>query len=121
VRFDLVIKDGQVVDPPGGVSAANVGITAGKVAALLAPLIPVRGREEVDARGRYLFPGVIEPGVSSTADGRSPRPTSAAPRTSLHDGWTVRGGPVLTLVRGCAVARDHAVVGRPGKGRFVAR
>lgn len=61
MEFDVLVKHGQVVDPLGGVAPASVGIRDGRVAALLAPGLPARGREEIDARGRYLFPGVIEP------------------------------------------------------------
>ena len=61
VEFDLLIRNGHVVDPLGGVVAASVGITGGHIAALLAPDAACRGRDEIDARGRHLFPGVIEP------------------------------------------------------------
>jgi dihydropyrimidinase len=38
---------------------------------------------------------------------------------SLYDGWTLKGWPILTVVRGQVVARDHQIIGKPGAGRFV--
>jgi allantoinase len=35
------------------------------------------------------------------------------------EGWKVRGGPVMTIVRGTIVAEDGAIVGKTGQGRFV--
>jgi dihydropyrimidinase len=61
VDFDVLVRNGQVVDPLGGVAPASVGIRDGRIAALLAPGVPARGREEIDAAGRHLLPGVIEP------------------------------------------------------------
>jgi len=37
-----------------------------------------------------------------------------------YAGWHLRGAPVLTLLRGRAVARDGQVAGQPGEGRYVA-
>lgn len=40
---------------------------------------------------------------------------------SLYDGWTLKGWPVLTLVRGRVVMEDGEIVGQPGHGQYVAR
>lgn len=40
---------------------------------------------------------------------------------SLYEGWTLRGWPVLTLVRGRVVMRDGKVVGMQGHAQYVAR
>ncbi|VTU45371.1 dihydroorotase [Variovorax sp. PBL-E5] len=40
---------------------------------------------------------------------------------SLYDGWSLKGWPILTMVRGTTVMRDGALVGSPGHGRFIAR
>ncbi len=40
---------------------------------------------------------------------------------SLYDGWTLKGWPVLTMVRGLDVMRDGKIVGPQGHGRFLAR
>ncbi len=40
---------------------------------------------------------------------------------SLYDGWSLRGWPVLTLVRGVTVMRDGVIAGPPGHGRYLPR
>lgn len=59
--FDLLVRNGQVVDPLGTVFPATIGVRAGRIAALLAPDVPAHGREEIDAAGRPVMPGAIEP------------------------------------------------------------
>jgi dihydroorotase-like cyclic amidohydrolase len=58
-RVELVVAGGQVVTPEG-VYAADVGIAAGRIAALAASG-NLDGAEILDARGLHLFPGVIDP------------------------------------------------------------
>ena len=56
--FDLVIANGRVLDPESGLDAVqNVGIRAGKIAALSATPLP--GRELIDAGGLVVAPGFI--------------------------------------------------------------
>ena len=38
---------------------------------------------------------------------------------SVYDGWTLKGWPVLTMVRGKTVMKDGEIVGSPGHGRFI--
>jgi dihydropyrimidinase len=38
---------------------------------------------------------------------------------SVYDGWTLKGWPVLTMVRGKTVMKDGEIVGPPGHGRFI--
>ena len=38
---------------------------------------------------------------------------------SVYDGWTLKGWPVLTMVRGKVVMKDGKIVGPPGHGRFM--
>jgi dihydropyrimidinase len=40
---------------------------------------------------------------------------------SLYDGWTLKGWPVLTMVRGQVVMEDGHIVGPPGHGRYLKR
>ena len=40
---------------------------------------------------------------------------------SLYDGWTLKGWPVRTIVRGVTVMQDGRIVGRPGHGQYLAR
>jgi dihydropyrimidinase len=61
VEFDLLVRNGRVVDPLGDVQPLTVAVRGGRVAALLDPEVPARGREEIDAGGRPVLPGAIEP------------------------------------------------------------
>lgn len=40
---------------------------------------------------------------------------------SLYDGWTLKGWPVRTIVRGVTVMSDGEIVGQPGHGRYLSR
>jgi dihydropyrimidinase len=40
---------------------------------------------------------------------------------SLYEGWTLKGWPTRTMVRGRWVMVDHEVVGKPGTGCYVPR
>lgn len=61
MQFDTVVANGNVVLPKEGIVRANVGIVDGKVAALLEPSLSVQSRETIDARGKYILPGAIDP------------------------------------------------------------
>ncbi len=57
--FDLVIRGGTVVSPEGRV-AADVAISDGRVAALVAPGTDLEASRVIDASGRHLLPGAID-------------------------------------------------------------
>ena len=40
---------------------------------------------------------------------------------SLYEGWTLKGWPVETIVRGVTVMRDGSMVGAPGHGKYLSR
>jgi dihydropyrimidinase len=40
---------------------------------------------------------------------------------SVYEGWTLKGWPVKTLVRGSIVSEDFKVIQKPGYGKFIAR
>ena len=57
--FDLVLSGGRVMDPESGLDGVrNVGITAGRIAALSTE--PLRGRQIIDVRGLVVAPGFID-------------------------------------------------------------
>ena len=39
----------------------------------------------------------------------------------VYDGWTLKGWPVKTIVRGTLIAEDFEVIGKPGFGKLVTR
>lgn len=40
---------------------------------------------------------------------------------SPYEGWTLKGWPVRTIVRGVTVMHDHRITGAAGHGRYIAR
>jgi len=57
--FDLVIRDGTVIDGTGRPAIkADVGITGGKIAAI--GVITGKGAEEIDAKGKLVTPGFVD-------------------------------------------------------------
>jgi dihydropyrimidinase len=59
--FDTVISNAQLVFPGGPIYAGNIGINGGKIAAITSSDVPLEGKTRIDATGKHLFPGVIEP------------------------------------------------------------
>ena len=59
--LDLIIKGGQVVTP-NGVNELDVGVQGGKIATVSVPgALEVEARRTIDASGKYVIPGGIEP------------------------------------------------------------
>lgn len=58
--FDLLIANGTIVDPVGGIGRGDIAITDGRIAARLAPGSGVTARETIDASGLHVFPGLID-------------------------------------------------------------
>jgi allantoinase len=67
--FDLIVRGGTLVTP-GGPLQADLGVSDGRIAAL-APDLPRQGREEVDAQGLHVFPGLIDAHVHFNEPGRT--------------------------------------------------
>jgi N-acyl-D-aspartate/D-glutamate deacylase len=58
-EYDLVVRDGRVMDPESGLDAIrHVGIVGGRIVAVSAE--PLRGRSTIDARGLVVAPGFID-------------------------------------------------------------
>jgi N-acyl-D-aspartate/D-glutamate deacylase len=57
--YDIVIRNGRVIDPESGLDAIrSVGIRAGKIAAVTTG--PLQGKQVIDARGLVVAPGFID-------------------------------------------------------------
>ncbi|HWE00423.1 MAG TPA: amidohydrolase family protein, partial [Bryobacteraceae bacterium] len=57
--YDLVIRNGHVMDPESGLDAVrNIGITAGKIRAVSTRAL--NGKQTIDARGLVVAPGFID-------------------------------------------------------------
>lgn len=60
MRFDTLIRNGTVVDPEHGFRDADIGITDGRIAAVLSRGISAQATETIDATGLHVFPGLID-------------------------------------------------------------
>jgi dihydroorotase len=60
-EWDLLIKDGRVIDPKNGVdSPLDVAIVGGKIARVARDLPAARAARTIDAAGLYVTPGLID-------------------------------------------------------------
>jgi dihydroorotase len=59
--YDLVLRGGRVIDPTQGLDGAlDVGVSAGRVAAVAVTLPRERAREVIDVRDQLVLPGLID-------------------------------------------------------------
>jgi dihydropyrimidinase len=59
VSFDCLVEHGDIVTADG-LLRADIGITGGRIAALLAPASGAAAAVRIDAGGRHVFPGLID-------------------------------------------------------------
>ncbi len=60
MQFDLLVTGGTVVFPGRPQARLDIGIKDGRIAALLAPDVPASATRTIDARGKHVFPGLID-------------------------------------------------------------
>ena len=80
--FDSVILNGNIVYPDRNIVRGNIGISKGKIEAITGLDTHIEGRDMIDASGKYIFPGVIEPhshlGIGAGEEDLSTETSSAA-------------------------------------------
>lgn len=85
MSYDTVIRGGKAVIEGAGTIACDLAISGGRIAALLAPGVG-SGKEELDARGLHVLPGIIDAhvhfGLGSPDDWRTES------RAAAHGGVT---------------------------------
>jgi allantoinase len=67
--YDLIVRGGSVVEEAGS-TEADVAVADGKIAAV-EPTLEGTAREEIDARGLYVFPGAIDAHAHFNEPGRT--------------------------------------------------
>jgi dihydroorotase len=61
MTYDILVKDGEVIDPSQGIHAtSDIGIFAGKIAAVEVAIPVDRAKQVIDAKGKLLVPGLID-------------------------------------------------------------
>jgi dihydroorotase len=60
-EFDLLIRNGHVIDPKNAIDAVmDVGVAGGKIARVAANITPSTARRVADATGLFVVPGLID-------------------------------------------------------------
>src|SRR5918995_249134 len=60
-EFDLLIRNGHVIDPKNGVDAVmDVAVAGGKIARVAAGINPALAKRVADATGLFVVPGLID-------------------------------------------------------------
>jgi dihydroorotase len=59
MMFDLVIRDGRLVQPDG-IKAATIGIADGVVKAIVPPNESLTGQDEITVSGKLILPGLVD-------------------------------------------------------------
>ena len=60
-RYDLLLKQGHVIDPANQIDAVmDVAITGGRIARVAANIAPNEAQKVIDAQGLYVTPGLID-------------------------------------------------------------
>ena len=92
-EFDLVVRNGTVVDGTGAAPReADVGVRDGRIAAV--GTIAGKGREEINATGRIVTPGFVD--IHTHYDGQAVWDTHMTP--SAWHGVTTAVMGLLTLL-----------------------
>ena len=96
-RYDLLLRNGHVIDPRNRVSGVrDVAIFDGKIAAVAERLNPADALKTVDVAGLYVTPGLVDiHGHVYTGTGE--RRSYAGDNSVYPDGFTLRVG-VTTIV-----------------------
>lgn len=92
--FDLIVSGGQVVTPRVGLVRTDIGVRAGKVAALGQELSS-QGAQTIDASGLWVFPGLIDPHVHLGNHFPFAQELSTETRSAAYGGVTT----LITTVR----------------------
>ena len=63
MKFDTLIKGGQLVVPKMGIIEGDLAVKNGKITAIFERGYAAEGEDVIDATGQYVMPGVVDPHV----------------------------------------------------------
>jgi len=95
--YDLLLKDGHVIDPRNGINGPmDVAITGNKIARVAENIAPTEAKQTVDVSGLYVTPGLVDMHVH-VYTGTGNKNSYTGDRSVYPDGFTFRSG-VTTVV-----------------------
>jgi dihydropyrimidinase len=97
-EYDVAITGGQVAVPPLGIFPLTVAISGDRVAGLLDPDGPIRARRVVNASGKVVLPGLIDPHTHIGYEGIHGMPLDALPSQFESETASALIGGVTTLL-----------------------
>jgi dihydropyrimidinase len=119
--LDMVIRSGEVITSKGSLGITDIGIAEGKIAQIGGDL---EARHVLDATGRLVFPGGLDPHVHLSYPGeKGEEPTwvddfTSGSRAALAGGITTLGNmtfpedgetPLASLNREMTIAREQSI------------
>jgi dihydroorotase len=105
-RFDLLLKNGHVIDAGNGVDAVrDVAVKDGRIAAVAAGLSPSDAIKTIDVRNMVVTPGLIDMHVH-VYNGTGERGSYAGDLSVPPDGFTFRNGVTTVVDAGCSGWRN---------------
>lgn len=96
--FDVAVTGGTVVIPPVGARPLTIGIAGQRIAALLDPGELYSARTIIDAAGKLVLPGAIDPHVHIGYSGYQGMPTDALASQFETESASALLGGVTTMV-----------------------
>lgn len=105
-RYDLLLKNGRVIDARNGIDAVrDVAIKDGRIAALGTGLAPGDAIRAIDVKGLIVTPGLIDLHVH-VYNGTGERGSYAGDLSIPPDGFTFRNGVTTVVDAGCSGWRN---------------
>jgi len=122
-KYDLIIRNGHVIDPKNGIDAVrDVAVAGGRIALVLAKIDPTQAKQVIEAAGLYVTPGLID--IHVHVYKRTNPPPGARDESVNPDAFSFRSG-VTTMVdagssgwKDFADFQDHII--RPARTRVLA-
>lgn len=96
--FDIVIAGGDVVIGAADPIPATIGIRGESIAAIVAPDVDLTGTETIDATGKLVLPGAIDPHVHIGYEGYAGMPLEALPSHFDTESRSALIGGVTTML-----------------------
>jgi dihydroorotase len=105
-RFDLLLKNGHVIDAGNGVDdVRDVAVKDGRIAAVAAGLSPSDAIKTIDVKNMVVTPGLIDMHVH-VYNGTGERGSYAGDLSVPPDGFTFRNGVTTVVDAGCSGWRN---------------